>query len=283
MQYNTLISTEDLAANLDRPDWLVFDCRFDLAQPEWGFAEYQKSHIPGAGYANLNEDLSAPRTPTSGRHPLPDLDVFVQKLQSWGVQPNSQVVVYDTVGGAYAVRLWWMLRWAGLENAAVLDGGFQKWLAEGRPVVAGVEGKAPVRWTARPEPRPWMAASMEEVERLRKDPQFKLIDARSPERYRGETEPIDPVAGHIPGAVNRYHADNLRPDGRMKPAEQLRVEYEQLLGGVPAENAVFYCGSGVTSAHDLLAMEAAGLKGARVYIGSWSEWCRQPGTEKAVN
>ncbi len=275
MSYETLITTEQLAENLDQPNWLIFDCRFDLSKPDWGLAEYQKSHIPGAGYAHLDRDLSGPTSARSGRHPLPGLDAFVEKLQSWGVTPNSQVVVYDTTGGAYAVRLWWMLRWAGLDNAAVLDGGLQKWVAEGRPTAAGVERRAAVEWQRPPEPRPWRAVSMGEVERIRTDPEYKLVDARAPERYRGESEPIDPVAGHIPGAVNRFHGDNLQPDGQMKPPDQLRAEYEQLLEGTRPENTVFYCGSGVTSAHDLLAMESAGLRGAKLYVGSWSEWCRQ--------
>ncbi len=279
--FETLITTAELAANLDNPNWLVFDCRFDLSKPDWGFKEYLKRHISGSGYANLNTDLSAPATPLSGRHPLPALEKFVDTLQSWGVQPDSQVVVYDTVNGSYAARLWWMLRWAGLNHAAVLDGGFQKWAAEGRQVAAGVEGKATVHWEQRPESRPWMAVSIEEVERMRHHPNYLLVDARSPDRFRGENETLDPVPGHIPGAINRFYGENLQTDGQMKPVQQLRNEYELLLGQVTPEHTVLYCGSGVTSAHDLLAMEAAGLKGAKIYIGSWSEWCRQPETEKA--
>ncbi len=275
MRFNTLITTEQLAERLGQPDWLVFDCRFDLTRPDWGFQEYLKSHIPGAGYAHLDKDLAGPTSPRSGRHPLPALEAFVETLQSWGVQPNSQVVVYDTVGGAYAVRLWWMLRWVGLDNCALLDGGFPKWVAEDRPTAAGVESHQTVQWRQRPKPRPWMAVSMEEVEQIRTDPDYRLIDARSPERYRGEIEPIDPVAGRIPGALNRFHADNLQPDGQMKSREQLYSDYALLLNDVAPENTIFYCGSGVTSAHDLLAMEIAGLPGARLYVGSWSEWCRQ--------
>ncbi len=279
MPYETLISTGELAEKLHRPDWLVFDCRFDLSQPDWGFEKYQTAHIPGAAYLDLDKDLAGPTSARTGRHPLPEMETFVARLQSLGVLPGSQVVVYDTTGGAFAARLWWMLRWIGLNHAAVLNGGFQKWTAEGRPVASGVEGKAPVVWDQPPDPRPWMAVSMDDVERLRKNPSYKLVDARSPERYRGETEPIDPVAGRIPGAVNRFHADNLQANGQMKSPAQLRAEYLQLLGQVSPENTIFYCGSGVTSAHDLLAMESAGLKGSKLYIGSWSEWCRQPDKE----
>lgn len=267
---STIISTEDLEKRLTDPDWVIVDCRFDLSNPDWGFAEYQKSHIPGAVYAHLNRDLSGPAGKETGRHPLPDLELFASRLGSWGIGAGKQVVVYDTNGGAYAARLWWMLRFLGHPAAAVLDGGFPKWQQEGRPVRAGVEQRAPAQFSPQPD---WgMVVTADEVEQIRRSPDHRLIDARAPERFRGEVEPIDPVAGHIPGAVNRFHGSNLSPDGALLPAGTLRSQFMDLLGGVPPQNAVVYCGSGVTSCHHLLAMEIAGLPGARLYAGSWSEW-----------
>ncbi|NLG99411.1 MAG: sulfurtransferase [Chloroflexi bacterium] len=267
---STIISTEDLEKRLTDPDWVIVDCRFDLSNPDWGFAEYQKSHIPGAVYAHLDRDLSGPAGKETGRHPLPDLELFASRLGSWGIGAGKQVVVYDTNGGAYAARLWWMLRFLGHPAAAVLDGGFPKWQQEGRPVRAGVEQRAPAQFSPQPD---WgMVVTADEVEQIRRSPDHRLIDARAPERFRGEVEPIDPVAGHIPGAVNRFHGSNLSPDGALLPAGTLRSQFMDLLGGVPPQNAVVYCGSGVTSCHHLLAMEIAGLPGARLYAGSWSEW-----------
>jgi len=267
---STIISTEDLEKRLTDPDWVIVDCRFDLSNPDWGFAEYQKSHIPGAVYAHLDRDLSGPAGKETGRHPLPDLELFASRLGSWGIGAGKQVVVYDTNGGAYAARLWWMLRFLGHPAAAVLDGGFPKWQQEGRSVRAGVEQRAPAQFSPQPD---WgMVVTADEVEQIRRSPDHRLIDARAPERFRGEVEPIDPVAGHIPGAVNRFHGSNLSPDGALLPAGTLRSQFMDLLGGVPPQNAVVYCGSGVTSCHHLLAMEIAGLPGARLYAGSWSEW-----------
>lgn len=271
--HTNIISTADLAANLDHPDWVVMDCRFDLAKPEWGFEEYISGHIPGSGYAHLDKDLAAPIIPESGRHPLPSIDVFASKLGGWGIGNSTQVVVYDTTGGVYAGRLWWLLRFLGHSSAAVLDGGFQKWVNEGRPLATGVQQvHPPVHFT--PNPNWDMVMDAAAVERIRQDPSFCLVDARSPERFRGENEPIDPVAGHIPGAVNRFHGKNLAPDGTFLPPDTLREQFTDLIGRTSPENVVVYCGSGVTSIHHILAMELAGLPGAKLYAGSWSEWIR---------
>lgn len=270
--FTTIISTEDLAAHLNDPTWVVMDCRFDLARPDWGFQEYQSGHIPGSGYAHLDKNLSGPVTLQTGRHPLPDIDTFARRLGAWGINSASQVVVYDHAGGAYAGRLWWLLRFLGHSSAAVLDGGLQKWLRESRPLVSGFETRPPAQFNPKPD---WsMVANTDEIERIHQNPEFTLIDARSAERFRGETEPIDPVAGHIPGAVNRFHGQNLGSDGTFLPAGTLRDQFARLIDQTPAENVVVYCGSGVTSIHHILAMELAGMPGARLYPGSWSEWIR---------
>lgn len=272
--YTTIISTEALSNHLNDPDWVIIDCRFDLAKPDWGFTSYQEAHIPGAGYAHLDHDLAGPVTPQTGRHPLPDVSEMAGRLGYWGIRQDTQVVVYDTAGGAFAGRLWWLLRFLGHPRAAVLDGGFQKWQRESRLVNSGVERREPVIFTPQPD---WsMVVFAGDVERIRQDPAYRLVDARSAERYRGEKEPIDPVAGHIPGAVNRFHGQNLTPEGVFLPPEKLRAEFEALVGNTPSENVVVYCGSGVTSIHHILAMQLTGLPGARLYVGSWSEWIRDP-------
>jgi thiosulfate/3-mercaptopyruvate sulfurtransferase len=272
MPYTTFLSPSDLAEHLADPQWAIVDCRFDLARPEWGRDEYRKAHIPGAVFADLNEDLSSPVTERTGRHPLPDFTVFTQKLGQWGIRPDMQVVVYDTAVGAYAARFWCLLRMLGHAAVAVLDGDFNRWQREGYPVRDGEEYPTPQVYTAQVSDA-WIA-SAGEVERYRTAADFRIIDARSAERFQGKAEPIDPVAGRIPGSVNRFHGENLQPDGTIKPPEQLRKEFTALLGDVPPENAIVYCGSGVTSCLHLVAMEHAGLPGARLYAGSWSEWIR---------
>ena len=277
MSYEILVSTETMASHLHDPDWLVFDCRFNLDDLDWGFAAYQAGHIPGAVYVHLNEDLSAKITPTTGRHPMPDPEIFARKCATWGIRPDSQVVVYDDAGGSFADRMWWMLRAAGHRAAAVLDGGFPKWVAEDRPTVKGIEkpGQPASRKAGIPFD-PALLVDADFVEGILHDPNYVLIDARAAERFNGLNETRDPIAGHIPGALNRYYGENLNPDGTFKSPETLREEFQALLKGVSPENTILYCGSGVTSCHLLVAMELAGLKGARVYAGSWSEWCRNP-------
>lgn len=270
--FTKIVSTQELADHLLDPDWVIIDCRFDLAKPDWGQQSYLEAHIPGAAYAHLDRDLAGPVTSETGRHPLPKIEDMTRRFENWGIRPTSQVVVYDTAGGAFADRLWWLLRFLGHRAAAVLDGGFGKWQHENRPVAAGPETIEPGLFHPNPD---WsMVVDASDVERIRQDPAYRLIDARAPERYRGEREPIDPVAGHIPGAVNRFHGANLAPDGTFLPPQNLREQFDVLIGQTLPENVVVYCGSGVTSIHHILAMELAGLPGARLYVGSWSEWIR---------
>ncbi len=263
-----LLSTQALSTHLADPAWAVIDCRFDLAKPGWGEAEYRAAHIPGAVYAHLDRDLSGLLTGRNGRHPLPDVETFKARLGRWGVGPGVQVAVYDQSDGMFASRLWWMLRALGHESVAVLEGGWIKWQAEGRPQRAGDEARPSVVFTG--AERLAGTVTPDEAGRLAQDPDTRLLDARAPERYRGETEPIDPVAGHIPGAVNLPYTENLGADGRFKSFEALRALY----GSLDPARLVVHCGSGVTACHTLLAMDQAGLPGGALFVGSWGEWCR---------
>jgi thiosulfate/3-mercaptopyruvate sulfurtransferase len=270
MNGSTLVSTGELAANLAK--WRVFDCRHDLAHPRLGAEQYRAGHIPGALFAHLDRDLSGRKTGANGRHPLPDPQDFEKWLEKTGLTPQDQAVCYDGGPGAMAARLWWMLRWIGHENVAVLDGGFAKWTKEGRPVSADVPLFTPFNYPIRP--RNDLAANAGAVENSMG--KALLLDARAPARYRGEQEPIDPVAGRIPGAKNRFNLENLSPDGTFKKPAQLKRELEPLLGQRSASEVIHYCGSGVAACHNLLAMEIAGLKGGKLYAGSWSEWSADP-------
>jgi thiosulfate/3-mercaptopyruvate sulfurtransferase len=264
-----LVTTGELAQN---PDWRIFDCRHDLGRPDWGREEYEKSHIPQARFAHLDRDLSAPMTGRNGRHPLPEMQDFVRFLERSGILPTDPIVCYDAGSGAYAARLWWMLRWAGHAQAAVLDGGLAKWVAEGRPVTAEAPLITGTKYKGKPERSRMVALAT--VERQLK--RLALLDARAPARYRGEQEPIDPVAGRIPGALNRFNGENVTAEGVFKSPEVLRAEFEKAISGKDPKNIVHYCGSGVAACHNALAMEIAGLSGSRVYIGSWSEWSADP-------
>jgi thiosulfate/3-mercaptopyruvate sulfurtransferase len=270
--FTTLVTTDELARHLDDPRWVVFDCRHELAEPGLGRAQYLESHIPGARFMHMDEDLAGPPTGTNGRHPLPDPAVFAAKLGAAGVGPDTQVVAYDAQGSVNASRLWWMLRWVSHDAAAVLDGGLPKWLREARPMTAALPHPAPARFEPRLRP---LAVDAARVAAALRSPAMTLVDARAGERYRGESEPIDPVAGHIPGSLNRFVRENL-DRGVFKPPEVLREEFRALLGGTAPEAVVHSCGSGVAACHNLLAMEIAGLAGSRLYPGSWSEWCADP-------
>jgi thiosulfate/3-mercaptopyruvate sulfurtransferase len=274
MSWRTLVRAEELARRLDDPRVRVFDCRFDLMQPQAGAERYLGSHLPGAVFADLNRDLSSPPTPASGRHPLPDPQVFAAWLRASGVESDSQVVAYDDATGMFASRLWWMLRWLGHAEVAVLDGGFRRWKELGLPLATTVPEVRAGAFTA--EPRPELAVDGDAVLMSAADPQQRVIDARAGERYRGEVEPIDPVAGHVPGARNHPSSSLLGADGLFLPIDELRVSLLRSLDGVPPERSIAYCGSGVTACHVLLAMEHAGLHGGRLYPGSWSEWSRNP-------
>jgi thiosulfate/3-mercaptopyruvate sulfurtransferase len=271
-QAGSLKTLVDAAALARHPGWRVFDCRHDLGKPELGEQQYRQGHIAGALFAHLDRDLSAPKTGKNGRHPLPDPQAFIAWLGAQGLKPSDQVVCYDGGPGAMASRLWWMLRWVGHEAVAVLDGGFAKWVKEGRPVSTDVAQFAPTVYPG--AARPDMAVDVAHVVRhLGKD---VVVDARAPARWRGETEPIDPEAGRIPGSLNRFNGANLTPEGVHKSAAELRKDFEALLGGRSPADVAHSCGSGVAACHNLLAMEVAGLHGGKLYAGSWSEWIADP-------
>jgi thiosulfate/3-mercaptopyruvate sulfurtransferase len=274
MALTTLCSTDQLAAHLI--DWRVFDCRHDLMKAELGALQYRESHIPGAMFASFEHDLSAPKTGKNGRHPLPAPEAFMAWLGRQGVRPQDQVVCYDAGNGSMAARLWWMLRWVGHQPVAVLDGGLSKWTQEGRPVDAVVPQPSPTTYVSK---RIGTTLDADTVNRNLKD--LFLVDARAPARYRGEQEPIDPVAGHIPGAKNRFNMDNVKPDGTFKDVASLRNEFLSILKNQKPEDVVHYCGSGVAACHNLLAMEIAGMPGGKLYAGSWSEWIADPARPRA--
>jgi len=269
--YDTLISVDECLQQGQAADWVLIDCRFDLADKAWGEAVYREGHIPGACFADLEHDLSAPPGTDSGRHPLPDWQLFAEHLERWGVHRDTQVVVYDQGDAAVAARLWWLLRSVGHTRVAVLDGGWAAWQSGG-----GLESKdMPV-----PRSRPvhlspgggWVTTA--EVENNLHSGKLLLVDARRPARFAGRREPIDPVAGHIPGSRNHHFRRNLDPRGRFLPPAALRKDWLACLQEIPPESVVHTCGSGVTACHNLLAMEVAGLQGSRLYVGSWSEWIR---------
>lgn len=273
--YTTLVDSQTLQQHLDDPGWRVIDCRFKLADPESGRRDYLQSHILGALYAHLNEELSGPvLSGRSGRHPLPSVEQAVQVFSRFGIEKGIQVVAYDDMGGALAAaRLWWMLKWLGHDAVAVLDGGWQTWLEEGRPVEHKVVSHPQGNFF--PVLQPNWTATAEEVEKIRLDPAYRLMDARSIERYLGKSETIDPLAGHIPGAISAPYSENLS-SGRFKEKMELSQHYQRLLGNVSPEQSIVYCGSGVSAILNILAMEVAGLPGARLYVGSWSEWITDP-------
>ena len=271
MSYTTLISTAELAEHLADPDWAVVDVRFSLTDHAVGERNYLAAHIPGAVYAHLERDLSSPQIAgKTGRHPLPPLAAITQTLSQWGIDSRTQVVVYDDNSGVYAGRLWWMLRWLGHDAVAVLDGDWRQWQREGRSARAGAETRPPRSFAA--HPRPELVVTAEQIEARLGDPTLRLYDARGADRFRGENETLDPVGGHIPGARSAPYAGNLDADGRMLPPAALRARFEELLGDTPAEEAIFYCGSGVSVANDVLAVQHAGFGMPRVYVGSWSDW-----------
>jgi len=275
--YTTLIEPAELATNAGQAGWVIVDCRFDLARPEWGATTYAEGHIPGALYAHLDRDLSGPVTSSSGRHPLPTPEAFAATAGRWGIDGTSQVIAYDQGNGAYASRLWWLLRWAGHEGVAVLNGGFAAWRQAGLAITAQPAATKVRRFL-------WRASrstvtSTAEIQQLLNGGglatgQRLLIDARSADRFAGQNETLDPVAGHIPFARNRPFANNLEPSGRFLPPSALRARWLEILGSASPAQVIAMCGSGVTACHNLLALEAAGLTGATLYAGSWSEWIR---------
>jgi thiosulfate/3-mercaptopyruvate sulfurtransferase len=272
MAYNTLIAAETLHQHLDNAHWIIVDCRFSLADTEAGARAYRHGHIPHARYAHLDNDLSSRITAHTGRHPLPDFTVLTKKLGAWGITNHSQVIVYDDAGGALAGRLWWLLRCLGHDNVAVLNGGIQQWQKAGYKITTALPKIRPAVFRPYLNDGAWMKAL--EVQNNLAKKSICLIDARTPPRYRGEQEPIDPVAGHIPSALNRPFQLNLDGNGLFLPAERLYAQFKALIDNKAPEHVVNMCGSGVTACHNVLAMEYAGLKGSKLYAGSWSEWIR---------
>ena len=275
MKYTTIVSTQILEENLDNPDWIIFDCRTSLTDRSLGLKNYQENHIPNSFHCHLEKDLSSEITPDSGRHPIPNFDELIEKLHAWDVGKNTQVIAYDDANGAYAVRLWWQLRAFGFNQVAVLDGGINQWIKEDRKLSQEIP-----QASAKPEAEkfdfkldPNAIISTTEIQQNIEDKSFTLIDARTPERYRGEVEPLDTVAGRVPGAINRAFQLNLDENGKFLPASELKQQYDTLL--IDAEDHVVnMCGSGVTACHNILAMEIAGITDSKLYLGSWSEWIR---------
>ena len=265
-----LVSCEQLAAHLNDPDWRIVDCRHQLSDVGYGQRVYAEGHLPGAFFMHLDRDLSGAMSGCNGRHPLPDPQVLAAKFGAIGISSRTQVVAYDDAEGMVSGRLWWMLRWLGHDNVAVLDGGFNRWVKEGRPLMRDIPGVLPTVFEI--EQRDWVVTADEVLANIASQ-ELVVVDARGPDRFRGENETIDPVGGHIPGARNRFFRDNLDADGRFRPAAELRREFLELFAGTPPDKTVMQCGSGVSACHNLIALELAGLTGARLYAGSWSEWC----------
>jgi len=270
--WTTLVQAETLSMALGRKDLVIVDCRFSLMNPVTGELAYQQGHVPGAVYAHMDRDLSDHRKHRQGRHPWPEATDITAKLGQWGITPQHQVVIYDDGDGAFAARLWFLLRALGHEKVAVLDGGWARWTALGLPVDSYAPAPVQVKYVAEFDRERLLDADQVQA---RLDAGDLLIDARAADRFRGENEHIDRVAGHVPGAHNRPYADNLI-DKRFKPPVQLAAEFRDLLGTHPAEHVMVMCGSGVTACHQLLAMERAGLQGAKLFTGSWSGWISDP-------
>lgn len=274
MDYTTLLPAEVLKDRLGDSRWVILDVRHDLFDLAAGLRAYEAGHVPGAQFASIDNDLSGTKTGRNGRHPLPARDALIARFRAWGIGNDSQIVAYDAQGGQFAARLWWLARWLGHRRVAALDGGWPAWLAAGGATESASAVRAPGSFSAGASLAGVVTADA--VLATLGDPGRLLLDARLPERYRGEQEPIDPVAGHIPGALNRPWQHNLAPDQRFKTPAELKADFSALLGARPAGAVTHQCGSGVTACHNVLAMEVAGLQGSAVYAGSWSEWIADP-------
>ena len=272
--FTTFMKREELLEILNNSDVIIIDCRFDLLNPAWGYEDYLESHLPGAIYADLDNDLSGKLSEQTGRHPLPEPEIFINTCSKWGIDQTKQVVVYDTTFGSYAARLWWMLRYFGHQNVALLDGGFTYWIQAGLPVVSGNYSNEPAVFVGVPDNS--LLVKTNEMESIIKRDEFIIIDARSNERYRGIEEPIDKIAGRIPSSINFFHQNNLDPQGTLLPYETLRLKYSQLLGNQIDNEKIVYCGSGVTSCLNIAVMNHINLSNTRLYLGSWSEWIQNP-------
>ena len=282
MNYTTLISASELASHLSDSHWVILDCRHDLLNPTAGSDAFATGHIQNAQFADIDTALSGAKAPAgkafTGRHPLPERHALIATLRNWGINDDTQVVAYDGQGGMFAARLWWLLRWIGHDRVAVLDGGLAAWQAQDLPLVTPVAPRPAGNIAERASLT--RTVSVQDVVANLDTQTLQVLDARAPDRFRGENETIDPVGGHIPGARNRFFKDNLQPDGRFKSAAELEKEFASLID--TPEATVLQCGSGVTACHNLLAMEVAGLPGAALYPGSWSEWCADPARPVAI-
>lgn len=275
MTFSTFIDAAALAKHLDDAGWVVVDCRFSLKDTEAGRAAWKAGTIAGSVYAHLDEDLSSPIVAgKTGRHPLPTVEDFAAKLGAWGIGNDTQVVAFDDMGGAFAARLWWMLRWLGHDAVAVLDGGLPAWTAAGHGLQPGVAPTGGATFV--PMPRPELLVDAAGVLASLDDASVQVIDARAASRYAGDEEPTDPVAGHIAGAVNAPWPDNLGAEQTMREPDELRARFTEVLDGRDPAKAICYCGSGVTACHDILAMVHVGMPMPRLYAGSWSDWITDP-------
>ena len=274
MEYNTIISAEELNSIINDDNVRVFDCRFSLKDPQGGLNNYLAGHLPSAQFADMDTQLSSAMTPTSGRHPLPDAEVFIQQLQAWGVNNETQVIAYDDISGAFAARLWWMMRWVGHNKVAVLNGGMQKWSDQGYSLTQdGVQfpagnfsGQANMDWLV----------DIDTVRAKLDSNEITLIDARAADRFTGKDQKTDPVPGHVPGAINLPFGGNLTKDGMMQSPEVIKERFANVIQNQPLENVTNMCGSGVTACHNMLAQAVAGMPPTKVFIGSWSQWIKDP-------
>lgn len=281
MTYQTIVSVSELANNLDNYNWVILDCRDLLTDADYGHRSYLEGHIPNASFCFLFDDFSSAITPTTGRHPLPDMEKLTVKLGDWGIDENTQVVVYDDMGGAIAARMWWQIRTLGHKNVALLNGGLKYWLAQDLPMTTEI--KQPEKKQFKGNFDSDQLIDVDTVFENINAKNFGLLDARAAPRYLGETEPFDPVAGHVPNAINRDFSENLNEQGLFKSPEVLRKEFETILEKCPNQQIVHMCGSGVTANHNMLAMEIAGLSSSKLFLGSWSQWVTDPSRPVATS
>ena len=274
MSYQTIVSSDVLLQNLNNPNWVILDCRESLMDKAWGYNSYLEGHIPNASYCYLYDDFSSPITTTTGRHPLPKAEELAKKLGAWGIDENTQVVVYDDMSGAIAGRMWWQLKTFGHQNVAVLDGGLKYWLAQNKPITTEIVKPVHKQFTV--DFNPDHLITVNQVSKNINENNFSLIDARATPRFLGEAEPIDPIAGHIPNALNRDFSLNLDDNGLFLSTTELKQQFQTIVNDAPNQQVVHMCGSGVTACHNMLAMELAGFSGSKLYLGSWSEWITDP-------
>ena len=272
MSFQKIISVEDLHNNLGNENWFVFDCRFQLKDPAGGYKIFEQGHIPGAQFADMDTDLSSPMTETSGRHPLPNADELIEKLQAWGVNNDSQVICYDDISGAFAARLWWLLHWLGHGDVAVLDGGIEKWKEKNLPLETVTHNRPRGSFSGKANDAMWVDINF--VEQELADSNISLLDARANDRFTAKDSKTDPVPGHIPGAVNYPFAGNLNKQGVFLSSDEIKARYESIFADHKQDQIINMCGSGVTACHNLLAMNIAGLPWTRLFVGSWSEWIK---------